>query len=478
MLRTHPISPSYTHFKKTKMNPSATTVQGIRPRTQAASPDIAADNALYSKVSWRLLPLLLLCYMVAYLDRINIGYAQIQMKQTLDFGDAAYGFGAGLFFIGYFLFEVPSNLLLEKIGTRKTLMRIMVVWGVIATAMAWVSTPMQFYVARFLLGAFEAGFFPGVILYFTYWYPSARRGRVISIFLSAVMGMAVVAGPLCGAILKYMNGIDGLHGWQWLFLIQGPPACILGVILYYYLQDKPADAKWLTAEEKARLQHNLANDSQDGGKPGAHGHHGHQSGHGHNATLSQLLRDPKVYALSLAYFMMHGATYLFVFWMPTVIQGLGVQDVLHVGIYSAIPFIAGLIGMIAFGASSDRFRERRWHFFIATGLAIVGLVITLQMHGHLEGSLISLAFTLIGLAALPPLFFALVSDYLSPAVAAGGIALISSLGNLGSAASPMLAGVMTQYTGNKQYSIYLVLIMLVLSVIVLMLTTMRKAKAQ
>ncbi|MDL5038887.1 MFS transporter [Comamonas resistens] len=454
------------------MNPSATTIASATPRLHTSSPEIEADNALYSKISWRLLPLLLICYMVAYLDRINIGYAQIQMKQTLDFGDAAYGFGAGLFFIGYFLFEVPSNLLLEKIGTRKTLMRIMVVWGIIATAMAWVTTPLQFYVARFLLGAFEAGFFPGVILYFTYWYPSARRGRVISIFLSAVMGMAVVAGPLCGAILKYMNGIDGLHGWQWLFLIQGPPAIILGLILYRYLQDKPADAQWLSDAEKARLQYNIANDTGLGG-----GHHGgHKASHANSTTLGQLLRDPKVYALSLVYFMMHGATYLFVFWMPTVIQGLGVEDVLRVGVYSALPFIAGLIGMIAFGASSDKYRERRWHLFIATGMAIAGLIVTLQMHGHLEGSLIALAFTLVGLAALPPLFFALVSDYLTPAVAAGGIALISSLGNLGSAASPTLAGLLTQYTGNRQYSIYLVLVMLVISIIVLMAATIRKAK--
>ncbi len=458
----------HTNFQETSMTPSATTISGATPRR-----DIDADNALYAKVSRRLLPLLLICYMVAYLDRINIGYAQIQMKQTLDFGDAAYGFGAGLFFIGYFLFEVPSNLLLEKIGTRKTLMRIMLVWGLIATAMAWVFTPMQFYVARFLLGAFEAGFFPGVILYFTYWYPSARRGRVISIFLSAVMAMAIVAGPLCGAILKYMDGIDGLHGWQWLFLIQGPPACMLGLILYFYLQDRPADAKWLTDAEKARLQHNLANDS---GQAAQHGSHGHKAAHS-SATLGRLLRDPKVYALSLVYFMMHGATYLFVFWMPTVIQDLGVQDVLHVGIYSAIPFVAGFFGMIAFGASSDRFRDRRWHLFIACGMAIAGLIVTLQMHGHLEGSLTALAFTLIGLAALPPLFFALVSDYLSPAVAAGGIALISSLGNLGSAASPTLAGLLTQYTGNRHYSIYLVLVMLVLSALVLMVAV-RDAKTR
>ena len=183
-----------------------------------------ALKTLFSKIDRRLIPILLISYMIAYLDRVNIGYAQLQMKQTLPFDDAVYGLGAGMFFIGYFLFEVPSNLLLERIGARKTLLRIMVLWGLTASAMMFVSTPLQFYVARFLLGVFEAGFFPGVILYFTYWYPSVRRGRVIAIFMSATTIMGVITGPLCGATLKYFDGFGGLHGWQWLFLVQGLPA--------------------------------------------------------------------------------------------------------------------------------------------------------------------------------------------------------------------------------------------------------------
>jgi len=213
-----------------------------------------ASKAVFAKIDRRLLPLLLIAYMVAYLDRINIGYAQLQMKQTLPFDDAVYGLGAGIFFVGYFLFEVPSNLLLERIGARKTLLRIMVLWRLAASAMMFVSTPLQFYAVRFLLGVFEAGFFPGVILYFTYWYPSVRRGQVIAIFMSATTIGSLIAGPLCGFILKYFDGFAGLHGWQWLFLVQGFPAIILGFLVYLLLKDKPDQAPWLSTEEKAVVE--------------------------------------------------------------------------------------------------------------------------------------------------------------------------------------------------------------------------------
>src|SRR6266853_4279293 len=226
----------------------------------SAEKEPIAVTKLFSKVSWRILPFLILCYMIAFLDRINIGYAQLQMKQTLTFSDATYGFGAGIFFVGYFLFEVPSNLLLAKIGARKTLLRIMFIWGIVAAGMAFVETPMQFYVARFLLGVFEAGFFPGIILYFTYWFPSVRRGQVIAIFMSATTIISVIAGPLCGATLKYFDGVNGWAGWQWLFIVQGVPATVLGVIIYFCLQDKPADADWLTPGEKNLLRHNLEHD--------------------------------------------------------------------------------------------------------------------------------------------------------------------------------------------------------------------------
>src|ERR1700741_5250789 len=227
------------------MSTTATTID----RSQPLPPGADAAESVYAKVSRRLIPLLLIAYMIAFLDRINIGYAQLQMKQTLPFGEAVYGLGAGIFFLGYFLFEVPSNLLLERIGARKTLLRIMVLWGLTAAAMAFVSTPTQFYVTRFLLGVFEAGFFPGVILYFTYWFPSVRRGQVIAIFMSATTIVSVVAGPLCGFILKYFDGFTGLHGWQWLFLVQGLPAVILGFLVYFLLEDKPDHAAWLSNEE-------------------------------------------------------------------------------------------------------------------------------------------------------------------------------------------------------------------------------------
>jgi MFS family permease len=232
----------------------------------SASPSQDTIAAVYRKVTWRLVPFLFLCYVVAFLDRINIGYAQLQMKQSLPFSDAVYGLGAGIFFIGYFLFEVPSNLMLAKVGARKTLLRIMSCWGVVAAAMMFVSTPTMFYVLRFFLGVFEAGFFPGVLLYLTYWYPNARRGRIIALFMSATAIAGIIAGPLSGGIMKYMDGMNGWAGWQWLFLVQGLPATLLGFIAYFYLQDKPEDARWLDKSEKAIVRAELDADSQGRGR--------------------------------------------------------------------------------------------------------------------------------------------------------------------------------------------------------------------
>ena len=314
----------------------------------SAEKEPIAVTRLFSKIGWRILPFLILCYMIAFLDRINIGYAQLQMKQTLTFSDATYGFGAGIFFVGYFLFEVPSNLLLERIGVRKTLLRIMFTWGIVACAMAFVQTPLQFYVARFLLGALEAGFFPGIILYLTYWYPSARRGQIIAMFMTATAIASVIAGPLSGATMKYFNDIEGWHGWQWLFISQGLPASILGLAAYFYLQDKPEDAKWLSTEEKTALRFQLDHDHKDVESA-------------HHAGFFQMLKDPKVYGLAFTYFLLLGATYTMVFWIPTLIKSWGVADLLHVGLLATLPQIAGIIGTILMGRHSDKIRERRWH---------------------------------------------------------------------------------------------------------------------
>jgi D-galactonate transporter len=431
--------------------------------TQLNPPKDSAGEALYSKVSWRIIPLLLVCYMVAYLDRINIGYAQLQMKQVLSFGDAVYGLGAGIFFIGYFLFEVPSNLMLEKIGARKTLLRIMSCWGLVAAAMMFVQTPTQFYVLRFLLGVFEAGFFPGIILYLTYWYPSARRGQMIAIFMAATTMASGIAGPLCGGIMKYLDGANGLAGWQWLFLVQGLPATLLGIVAYFHLQDKPEDAHWLSASEKTALRNNLVHDQENVAS----------SSH---ASLGQMFRDRRVYVLALVYFLLLGATYTMIFWVPTLIKSWGVADLMQIGLYSALPSLVGVFGMILIGRHSDKHGERRWHFAASVVLAAIGLGITTMTQGNLGMSLAALSLAVIGIASATPLFFTIATEYLSKAAAAGGIALISSLGNLGAAASPAVTGAINARTGSPVYSMYLVMALYLLAGIILLLAV-RSAKA-
>ena len=435
------------------MHPPATS--GASPRSPIL--EIPAYKALFSKIDWRIIPILLIAYMVAYLDRINIGYAQLQMKQTLPFSDAVYGLGAGIFFVGYFLFEVPSNLLLEKIGARKTLLRIMLLWGLTAAAMMFVSMPMQFYVVRFLLGAFEAGFFPGVILYFTYWYPSVRRGQVIAIFMSATTIVSVIAGPMCGAILKYLDGVGGLHGWQWLFLVQGLPAAILGLLVFIMLEDKPEQAKWLSADEKALLDDAFAHDVKDVETE-------------HAGSFKQCLADPRVYVLALTYFLLLGATYTMVFWMPTLVQSWGVKDLFLIGVYTAIPNAVGVVGMIMIGRHSDKWHERRWHYATCVFIAAFGLFLTTLLQGNLVGSIMALSFAVIGIAAATPIFFALTSEYLSAGAVAGGLALISSLGNLGPSVSPSINGLIVKATGDNIYSMYFVMALYILSGLLLLVT--------
>jgi len=406
----------------------------------------AADKALFSKVSWHLLPLLIICYIISFIDRINIGFAQLQMKQTLTFSDEAYAFGAGIFFLGYFLFEVPSNLMLEKIGARKTLLRIMFCWGIVASAMMYVQTPTQFYILRFLLGAFEAGFFPGIILYLTFWYPSARRGQIIAVFMTGTAIAYLLAGPTSGAIMKYMDGFLGHHGWQWLFVVQGLPASILGIIAFFYLKDKPEDASWLNASEKTALRGHLDNDKQCV-ESASHG------------SLGALLRDPKVYTLSLIYAVFLGATYAMLFWTPTLIKSWGVTDLFWIGMASSLPAVFGIVGMVLVGRSSDKQRERRWHFMFTTAIAAAGVLTTVATQGSLVGSLAGLCLVGIGQSAMTPIFFAAVSEYVPKKTAAGGIALISSLGNLGPFVTPSIVASINKATGTPVASMILVAVL-------------------
>ena len=425
---------------------SASAIPVPVPTPSGQIPPLASEDAIdatYRKVTWRLIPFLFICYMVAFIDRINIGYAQLQMKQSLAFSDAVYGLGAGIFFIGYFLFEVPSNLMLARVGARRTLLRIMFCWGLVAAGMMFVSTPTMFYVLRFLLGVFEAGFFPGVLLYLTYWYPNARRGRIIALFMSATAIAGIVAGPLSGGIMKYMDGMNGWAGWQWLFLVQGLPATLLGIVAFFFLQDKPEDARWLKPAEKAIVRAQL--DADQGAAGASHG------------SFLQLLRDPKVYLLSLIYFLLLGAAYAIIFWVPTVIRSWGVTDVLQIGLYAAIPNLIGAIAMVLVARHSDAKMERRWHLIGCVLLASVGMLLTVMVKGNLALSLACLSLAVVGVASATPIFFTIPAAYLSPVSAAAGLALISSLGNLGAAVSPSLTGLISARTGNPLDSMFLVI---------------------
>ncbi|NRR30732.1 MFS transporter [Oxalobacteraceae bacterium] len=389
----------------------------------------AGMAAIYRKISWHLLPLLILCYIVAYLDRVNISYAQLQMEQSLEFGEQVYGWGAGLFFIAYLLFEVPSNLMLEKVGVRKTLLRIMLCWGVVAATGAFVSTPWQFYAMRFALGMFEAGFFPGVILYLTYWYPAARRAKVVALFGSAVMVASAMAGPLCGAILHYLDHWRGLAGWQWMFIIQGLPAVLLGIVAYACLPDDPSDADWLTPGEHVLMRQEMQRELAL--RPPAT-----------RSGMAALLQDPVLYLLALANFLLVAASYALVLWVPTLMQSWGMRDLMELGLYSSLPYIAGIVGMLAIGRHSDWRRERRWHFAACMFSAALGLGIVVAAHNGLMLSLAGLSLALAGIAAATPLFMTILTEYLEPAQAAAGIALLSSCGILGGAFSPVVSGAM------------------------------------
>lgn len=405
------------------------------------------EDQVYAKITRRLIPLLFACYLLAFLDRINVGYAQLQMKQALTFSDAVYGFGAGIFFVSYLMFEVPSNLLLERVGVRLTVLRIMFLWGLTSAATMFVSTPLQFYVVRFLLGAFEAGFFPGIILYLTFWYPSTRRGRVTGQFMFAIPVAGIVGGPLSGWIMTALDGAGGWGGWQWMFLLEGIPTSLLGIAAYFLLTNTPKDAAWLTVREKGVVHATLAADRRD--EPA-------QVHAGIGAELRSGIADPRVWILALVYFTTAVANYTYTFWLPTMLKGLGLTNVGTIGWYSAIPYVFAALGIYLVARSSDLHRERRWH--VAGSLIIGG--IALSATTVLGGSLfLTLAVLCVGAFfqfGAGILFWAIPPTYLRKEAVAVGIALVSSIGVIGGFVSPTLIGFIKTYTGNLNNGIYVI----------------------
>jgi D-galactonate transporter len=397
------------------------------------SPPGVAMSGAYRKVTLRLIPLLFLAYICNYLDRVNIGFAQLEMGKDLHFSAAAYGLGAGIFFIGYFLLEVPSNLLLQRVGARAWIARIMISWGAISALMLVVHEPWQFYLMRFLLGAAEAGFFPGVILYLTYWYSGPRRARATAFFFTATPVAGIVGGPLSGWILHGLTGIGGLRGWQWLFLIEGAPAVLVGLLVLAFLPDRPATAQWLTDAEKSGIQRELDKEAS------------HKSVH---STWSGF-KDGRVLLLSAVYFCFVLGSYGIAFWLPAVIKSTGVADPLQVGFLSAIPWAAALVLMVLGARSSDRTGKRRLHVGAAACLGGTGLVIVSVGSANTVLTMLGLALAAAGVFTALPLFWSLPTAFLSAGAAAVGLAVINSLGNLAGFVANFLVGWLVDSTGSS-----------------------------
>jgi ACS family tartrate transporter-like MFS transporter len=392
-----------------------------------AGPFVSLAERTLSRIRWRLLPFLGVLYVVSYLDRVNVSFAKLTMNASIGIDDATYAFGAGIFFIGYFLFEIPSNLILERVGARLWIARIMITWGLISAATAFVTGPTGFVAMRFLLGIAEAGFFPGILLYLTYWFPSSERARVVGLFMVALPLSGLIGSPLSGELMG-LTGL-GLEGWQWMLILEGLPAVLLGFVCLTFLPDRPADAKWLKPDEREWLTAALAADRSAVAKDG-------------HTTLRAALMQPRVWALALAYFGIVLAFYGFNFWLPSLISAHGVE-LRYTGWIAALPFLCGAPFMVWWGRRSDRKDERVLHLTVVAVLGFAGFAAASAVES-LPLQILCLCLALMGVYGSFPVFWTLPTAFLTGTAAAAGIALINSLGNLAGYVGPQVVAWLTQ----------------------------------
>ena len=390
------------------------------------------EQRTIAKVSARLVPFLIVCYFVAYLDRVNVSFAALTMNKDLGLSASAFGFGAGIFFLAYFLFEVPSNLFLERVGARKWIARIMFTWGVLSGGMAFIVGEKSFYIVRVLLGIAEAGFFPGIIFYLTLWFPAVYRARIVGYFMAAIPLSTVIGAPVSGLLLA-LDGFLGLKGWQWLFVLEAAPALILSVIVFFYLTDRPADATWLEPDERAWLVTRLEEERR-------------QRETVRRYSVREALLNPKVLALSVVYFGAVATNYGLSFFLPQIVKAFGISDV-QAGVVAALPYVVGLVSIVFWGRRSDRKLERRFHLAFPLFVASAGIAISTALDDPTM-KMVALSVAGFGIFGCLPVFWTFPTAFLSGAAAAGGIALINSIGNLAGFAGPYAMGSIKDMTGS------------------------------
>lgn len=408
---------------------------------QAATPPTQIDEArIVSKIAWRVMPLIMVCYLFAFFDRINISFAKFSLQTDLGLSDTAYGLGAGLFVVGYVLFEVPSNLMLYKVGARRWIARIMVSWGIATALMAFVQTEWQFYGLRFLIGAMEAGFAPGVLYYLTIWFPAAYRGRMTSMLFLASAFAGLLGAPASGLVLSHMDGVLAMRGWHWLFLVGGLPCVVLGYIVFKVLKDRIEDARWLAPEERALLSANIARQNRE------------IAGH----SLIGALKTPGFLMLGLIYFLIQVSSYGLNFWAPHMIRTSGITNPTTIGLLTAVPYLCGAITMVFVGRVSDRTGERRKFVIGLMLLASVGFFSAGIFDKQTAMLVLALSMMGAGVVAAIPAFWALPPKLVAGAGAAAGIALINTLGQLGGIVSPVVVGRIKDMAGSTTPALYLI----------------------
>jgi ACS family tartrate transporter-like MFS transporter len=422
----------------------------------------SVEQRTLSRITWRIVPFVMLLYFIAFIDRVNIGFASLTMNKHIGLSPAAYGFGAGIFFLGYFAFEVPSNLILEKVGARLWIARVMLTWGLISGGMVFVKGPISFYVLRFLLGAAEAGFFPGIILYLSYWFPARHRAGVTALFMAAAPVSTALGSPVSAALLQ-LDGVLGLAGWQWMFILEALPAVILGIVTFFFMTDRPAQARWLPDEERAWLVGTMDAEVAQ------------RSGHASHSPWRGLV-DPRVLALSLVYFGTSAGLYTLGIWAPQIIKQLGVSS-MTVGFLNMIPPTVSVAAMVLWARHSDRTGERSWHVVAACLLASAGLIMAGLGAASLVPVMLALTLVNIGISCAKPPLWSMPTLFLSGSAAAAGIATINSIGNLGGFVGPAMIGWLKQQTGSFAGGLYFVAGLLVVSAVVTLLLARRAGRA-